>query len=110
VIYRVAEDGDMIQFGPNCALSLEKVLGIVKESGPIVRNAFGKWLDDLKAQACADAFKPLADAAKKVLVIQPKEDESILLLRDIRDAVCETRDALNDVTANRRQFHTMRVS
>lgn len=63
IIYHPAEDGDMIQFGPNCALSLEKVRGMVSESGPIVRKAFEAWLDSLKAQACADAFKPLVEPA-----------------------------------------------
>lgn len=69
IVYRPAEDGDMIQFGPNCALSLDKVRGMVSESGPIVRKAFEAWLNSLKAQACADAFKPLADAASKATPI-----------------------------------------
>jgi hypothetical protein len=107
IVYRPAEDGDMIQFGPNCALSLEKVRGLVRESGPIVRGNFEKWLDDLKAQACADAFKPLADVAREGLQ-KIEWDPAIQLLTEIRDSMAEMSQTLNDVTANRRQFHTSR--
>lgn len=105
LIYRIADDGDMLQFGPNCALSLEKVRGLVGESGPIVRKAFETWLLDLKAQACADAFKPLADVAKKELQ-KIALDPGIQILMEIRDSMAEMNATLNDVTANRRQFHT----
>ena len=104
IVYRPAEDGDMIQFGPNCALSIDKVAGLVGESGPIVKKAFCKWLDDFKAQACADAFKPLAEAAAKLAPIV-EVPEQIQLLRDIRDSIAEVASTLNDVTANRREFH-----
>lgn len=103
VIYRPAEDGDMIQFGPNCALSLEKVRGVVSECGPIVRNNFEKWLDSLKAQACADAFKPLADVAKKELQ-KIEWDPAIQILMEIRDGMAELNATLNDVTAGRRSL------
>lgn len=46
--YHEAEDGDMISFGPNCAFSVDKVRDMVKDSGPIVRKAFEKWMADLR--------------------------------------------------------------
>lgn len=49
--YHEAEDGDMISFGRNCAISVDMVRDLVKHSGPVVRKAFYKWISDLKEYA-----------------------------------------------------------
>ena len=102
VVYRPGDDGDMIQFGPFCALSLEKVREMVSDSGPIVRRNFEAWLDATKANACVEALKPLADAALK---LRPQEQGNVEILKEIRDLLGEMNSTLNDVTANRREFH-----
>ncbi len=45
--YRHYEDGDMIQFGPNCLISVEKVRKLADDGG-IVAREFYRWIDDLR--------------------------------------------------------------
>ena len=45
--YRPKEDGDMIQFGPNCLISVDKVRQIA-DGGGIVTMQFSRWIEDLR--------------------------------------------------------------